>query len=87
MPLVMAEVWIDISLHEPKLVNRFIKDEWDFVIAVGDNAKETCTAFLGKVTYRLHVEFEDPTEAKGGEVYVISVFRGIRDEKGRFLEF
>ncbi len=85
---VMAEVGIDISKHEPKLVDQFINDEWDYVITVCDNAKETCPAFLGRVTHQLHIGFEDPAEAKGSEEYVISEFRRIRDEiKGRFLEF
>lgn len=85
---VMAEAGIDISQHQPKLVDQFLNVQWDYVITVCDNAKETCPAFLGKVTHRLHIGFDDPAEAKGSEEYVISEFRRIRDEiKVRFLEF
>lgn len=85
---VMAEVGIDISQNKPKLVDQFINQEWDYVITVCDNAKETCPAFLGKVKHRLHIGFEDPAEAKGSPDEVMAVFRKVRDEiKERFSKF
>lgn len=85
---VMAEAGIDISRQEPKLVDQFLNEQWDYVITVCDNAKETCPAFLGKVTHRLHIGFEDPAEAKGSEEFILSEFRRIRDEiKYSFYEF
>ncbi len=87
---VMAEVGIDISQHKPKLVDQFINQEWDYVITVCDNAKETCPAFLGKVKHRLHIGFEDPAEATGTDDEILAVFRKVRDGiKERFsnLEF
>ncbi len=85
---VMAEAGIDISRQEPKLVDQFLNEQWDYVITVCDNAKETCPAFLGKVTHRLHIGFEDPAEAKGSEEFILSEFRRIRDEiKNSFYEF
>lgn len=85
---VMAEVGIDISKNKPKLVDQFINQEWDYVITVCDNAKETCPAFLGKVKHRLHIGFEDPAEATGTPDEVMAVFRKVRDEiKDRFSEF
>lgn len=85
---VMAEVGIDISQNKPKLVDQFINQEWDYVITVCDNAKETCPAFLGKVKHRLHIGFEDPAEATGTPDEVMAVFRKVRDEiKEKFSEF
>lgn len=85
---VMAEVGIDISQNKPKLVDQFINQEWDYVITVCDNAKETCPAFLGKVRHRLHIGFEDPAEATGTPDEVMAVFRKVRDEiKEKFSEF
>ncbi|MEY1638812.1 arsenate reductase ArsC [Tenuifilum osseticum] len=85
---VMAEVGIDISKNKPKLVDQFIGQEWDYVITVCDNAKETCPAFLGNVKHRLHIGFEDPAEAKGTPEEVLAVFRKVRDQiKDRFSEF
>lgn len=77
---VMHEVDVDISQHKPKLVDIFLKDEWDFVITVCDNAKETCPVFFGKVEHRLHMGFEDPSHTTGTNEYILSEFRRVRDE-------
>ena len=77
---VMQEVDIDISQHKPKLVDTYLKDEWDYVITVCDNAKETCPVFFGKVKHRLHMGFEDPSHATGTNEYILSEFRRVRDE-------
>jgi len=76
---VMAEAGIDISSHYPKLVDKYINDEWDYVITVCDDAKETCPVFIGKVKTRLHLGFEDPSHTKGTEEFVLSEFRRVRD--------
>jgi arsenate reductase len=71
----MGEVGIDISQHKSKLVDIYLKDEWDYVITVCDNAKETCPVFFGKVKHRLHMGFEDPSHATGTDEYILSEFR------------
>lgn len=77
---VMHEVGVDISQHIPKLVDIYLKDEWDYVITVCDSAKETCPVFSGKVKHRLHMGFEDPSHATGSNEYILSEFRRVRDE-------
>ncbi|MGC9077527.1 MAG: arsenate reductase ArsC [Candidatus Kapaibacteriota bacterium] len=77
---VMEEVGIDISKQYPKDVEEFIEKEFDYVITVCDNAKETRPVFTGKVKNRLHIGFEDPAEAQGSENEVIEVYRKVRDE-------
>ena len=85
---VMGEVGIDISRKSPKNVSQYLDDEWDFVITVCDDAKETCPLFQGKVKHRLHMGFEDPSNAKGSEDFIMSEFRRIRDEiKSEFYKF
>lgn len=85
---VMKEVGIDISHHTPKFVDQYLKDEWDYVITVCDHVNETCPAFLGKVKYRLHIGFEDPSNAKGSEEFIRREFYRIRDEiKKGFYNF
>ena len=85
---VMKEEGIDISLHFPKLVDQFLKDEWDYVITVCDNANETCPLFMGKVKHRLHIGFEDPSHITGSEEFIMSEFRRIRNEiKKEFEKF
>jgi len=85
---VMGEVGIDISRKSPKNVSQYLDDEWDFVITVCDDAKETCPLFQGKVKHRLHMGFEDPSNAKGSEDFIMSEFRRIRDEiKSEFYKY
>lgn len=76
---VMKELGIDISHHSPKIVDQYLKDEWDYVITVCDNANETCPAFFGKVKHRLHMGFEDPFHAKGSEEQILGEYRRVRD--------
>jgi len=77
---VMAEAGIDISGHYPKSVDEYINDEWDYVITVCDDARETCPVFTGKVKHRLHMGYEDPSFKTGSEEYIMSEFRKVRDQ-------
>ncbi|MCU0462316.1 MAG: arsenate reductase ArsC [Bacteroidales bacterium] len=76
---VMKEAGIDISRHTPKLVDLYLKEEWDYVITVCDHANETCPLFSGKVKHRLHIGFEDPSNATGSEEFIMSEFRRVRN--------
>lgn len=85
---VMAEMGIDISQSKPKIVNQFLTDKWDYVITVCDNANETCPVFTGKVAHHLHIGFDDPSNAKGSNDFILSEFRRVRDEiKAEFFKF
>jgi len=85
---VMKEAGIDISHNTPKLVDQYLKDEWDYVITVCDDANETCPLFMGKVKHRLHIGFEDPSHATGSEEFIMNEFRRVRDLiKGEFRKF
>ncbi len=85
---VMEETGINISDHKPKMVDQYLKDEWDYVITVCDHANETCPAFFGKVKHRLHIGFEDPSHAKGSDEFILSEFHRVRDEiKNEFYKF
>jgi len=84
---VMSEVGIDLSAHYPKHLERFLSDQWDYVITVCDNANEACPLFPGG-RWRLHWSFEDPAAAQGTEEERLAVFRRIRDEiRERFEDF
>jgi arsenate reductase len=76
---VMKEVGIDISDHTPTMVDEYLGETWDYVITVCDNAKETCPAFFGQVKHRLHIGFEDPSNAVGSDEFIWSEYRRIRD--------
>lgn len=85
---VMKESGIDISGHTPHNVNEYLKEPWDYVITVCGGANESCPTFIGNVKHRLHIGFDDPSEAVGSDEYIISEFRRVRDEiKNRFAKF
>jgi arsenate reductase len=85
---VMKEVGIDISRHNPKNVDQYLPDEWDYVITVCDHANETCPLFMGKVKHRLHMGFEDPSNATGPDEFIMDEFRRVRDMiKDEFRKF
>lgn len=84
---VMQEEGIDISYHFPKIVDVYLKEEWDYVITVCDNANETCPVFNGKVKNRLHMSFEDPSLARGSEEYILNEYRRIRDQIKVFVSY
>lgn len=84
----MNEVGIDISNGIAENVDKYLSQSFDYVITVCDNAKETCPVFTGKVKHRLHIGFDDPADAVGGDEEVMPVYRRVRDEiKKDFYEF
>jgi arsenate reductase len=76
---VMREVGIDISGHRSKSVDEFAGQNFDHVITVCDNAKESCPVFPAK-TKRIHWSVEDPAAAQGSEQERLTAFRRARDE-------
>jgi arsenate reductase len=76
---VMKEIGIDISDHTSDSVDLYLGKEWDYVITVCGGANENCPAFLGKVKHRLHMGFDDPSEATGTDEYIWNEFRKTRD--------
>ena len=84
----MKDAGIDISQHTSDSVDKYLKDEWDYVITVCGGANEECPAFFGKVKHRLHIGFDDPSHAEGTEEFIWSEFIRVRDEiKEGFYKF
>ena len=79
---VMAEVGLDISGHESKHVDTFAGVEFDYVVTVCDNARESCPFFPAK-TRLLHVPFDDPprlAEVSKSSEEALAHYRRVRDE-------
>lgn len=76
---VMAEAGVDISKHRSKSAMEFIGQQFDYVITVCDNARQTCPIFPGKYE-KVHWSLEDPAEATGTEEEKLAVFRKTRDK-------
>jgi len=76
---VMKEIGIDISQHQSDSVEKYLNEKWDFVITVCGGANEVCPAFIGAVKHRLHIGFDDPSEAVGTVDFIDSEFIRVRD--------
>ena len=76
----MAEIGIDISGHTSDSVNKYLNDKWDYVITVCGGANEACPTFIGKVKHRLHIGFDDPSDAVGTDEFIWSEYIRVRDE-------
>jgi len=82
---VMQEVGIDIRSHRSKHVDEFAGQNFDYVLTVCDNAKESCPVFFGKTT-RLHHSFNDPAAVEGSEEKRLGAFRKVQDELRAYLK-
>ncbi len=78
----MSEVGIDISKHRSKSVDEFAGQQFDYVITVCDNAKESCPFFPGGGR-RIHHSFEDP--AATAQDKQLDSFRCVRDQISSWL--
>jgi len=76
---VMKEAGIDLSGHKSKSLQRFINDEFNYIITVCDNAAEQCPVFPGE-GFRFHWPLEDPAKATGTEEEILDQFRKVRDK-------
>ena len=76
---VMKELGIDISHQYSKHIDELKDIDFDSVITVCDNAKESCPTYFGRAKI-LHWSFEDPANANGVEEEILEKFRGIRDQ-------
>lgn len=84
---IMKEKDIDISRQRSKGLDDFLGKNFDYVITVCDNARESCPVFLGS-TKNIHWSFEDPARAIGSREQKLKTFRKVRDEiEEKILEF
>jgi len=84
----MKKAGIDISNHTSDSVQKYLGEEWDYVITVCGGANESCPAFTGKVNHRIHIGFDDPSHAVGTDEFIWSEFIRVRDEiKAGFYAF
>ncbi|HDQ16089.1 MAG TPA: arsenate reductase ArsC, partial [Bacteroidetes bacterium] len=70
---VMKEIGIDISKQYSKSIEEFHGCNFDFVVTVCDNAKESCPFFPGKNI--IHKSFKDPSKVKGKIEDILEAFR------------
>jgi arsenate reductase len=75
----MTEKGIDISDHASDHIDKYMDMNFDYVVTVCDNAKETCPYFPTNKT-QWHWSLEGPAAATGTEQERLQKFREIRDE-------
>src|SRR5580658_2638303 len=80
----MSELGIDISGHRSKNLDEFAGQQFDYVITVCDNARETCPVFFGGAE-KPHRSFEDPAVFVGSNQERLARFRRVRDELRAWL--
>jgi arsenate reductase len=81
----MREIGIDISGHRSKSVEEFLRQNFDVVITVCNNARESCPVFPG-TPKRIHWSFEDPAAVQGTHEEKLAAFRRVRDGLARRLQ-
>jgi len=81
---VMKKLGIDLSSHSSKHINIFQHEQFDFIVTLCDNARETCPFFPGKTV--LHQSFEDPSTFHGNAEETLAVFQQVRDQIKEWLE-
>lgn len=81
----MLEDGIDISGHTSNNVDEYADIDFDYVITVCDNAKESCPVFPGKAK-KFHHNFPDPAKAKGSEDEIAAEFRQVRQQIKEYMQ-
>ena len=85
---VMAEVGVDISGQQSKLVGGLQGVEVDYVVTVCDDAHQACPVFPGKAKV-IHVGFDDPPRLAANaktESERLAHYRRVRDQIRAFVE-
>ncbi len=75
---IMQEIGINISAHTSNHVDEYANIEFDYVITVCDNAKESCPIFPSKAI-KIHQNFPDPAKVTGTNEEIKNAFRHTRE--------
>ena len=75
----LEEIGIDASAQTSKTMERFIDEQFDYVITVCDAANDACPTFPNAGA-REHWSLPDPSKATGSEEQQLEVYRQVREE-------
>lgn len=84
---VMRESNIDISDQRSKSISELSNMDFDMVITVCDNAKESCPLWL-KTTKKIHKSFTDPSVISKNlktDEEILNIYRKTRDDIKNFI--
>ena len=75
----MLELGYNLSDHTSNDINEYSGIDFDYLLSVCDNAKESCPMFNNTIK-KNHHSFHDPADASGNRSEILIVFRKVRDE-------
>ena len=75
----MRDRGIDITLHKSDHLNKYLQQDFDYVITVCDSAAESCPIFRDRAT-RIHWSLLDPAAVDGGDEEVLQSFIEVRND-------
>ena len=78
---VMRELDIDIAAQRSETLEPYLRQPFDWLITVCDQAREACPTLPG-VANQEHWSVEDPSTATGTEDERLPAFRAARDDLG-----
>jgi arsenate reductase len=76
---------IDLSHHTSNNINEYLNIDFDYVITVCDNAKESCPYFPTNAI-KFHYNFPDPAKATGTEEEIMEQFRAVRELIRQYIQ-
>ncbi|MDP9244690.1 MAG: arsenate reductase ArsC [Chloroflexota bacterium] len=76
---VMREIGIDISAHTSKAIDQLAGRDFDRLVTVCDEARESCPTLPG-VTAQQHWQIDDPSAVRETAEKRMAAFRRARDE-------
>jgi arsenate reductase len=82
---VMNEIGIDLSYAYSKGLDMFKDDNFDYVVTVCDQARESCPYFPGG-KFNIHKGFSDPSTFQGSPDEKIQEYKKTRDEIKTWIE-
>ena len=72
---VMKENGIDISRYSCNKIDRFLSENWDYVISVEGDSIFSDLCFSGFVKHKLSLQLPDPEEEAGSSTLIDEVYR------------
>ncbi len=75
----MSEIGVDISSQRSKPLEPFLRQPFDYLLTLCDDAKQSCPAFPG-ASQNIHWSIPDPAAARGADEERMGVFRSVRED-------
>ena len=85
---VMAEVGVDISKQQSKLISELREKDFDYVVTICNDAHEKCPIFPSKAKH-LHHGFDNPpvlAHKTKSDKEALTIYRRVRDEIKEFVK-